>query len=119
VFLSFGVFSLSNTGPMLNRTIHNAQIGPDMVVIDACQKKSKSGIKTPQADVDRIKQRIKGLKEHPWWRKMTWHRCAAAVTCFATSGERMRTWSQARAILAGRIIDVLDTRKMSARAAES
>jgi phage-related protein len=32
-------------------------------VVDAFQKKSKSGIKTPQVDVDRIKERIKRLKE--------------------------------------------------------
>jgi len=32
-------------------------------VVDAFQKKSKSGIKTPQFDVDRIKERIKRLKE--------------------------------------------------------
>jgi phage-related protein len=32
-------------------------------VIDAFQKKSKSGIKTPQMDVDRIKERLKRLKE--------------------------------------------------------
>jgi phage-related protein len=39
------------------------QFGPDVVVVDAFQKKSKSGIKTPQVDVDRIKERIKRLKE--------------------------------------------------------
>jgi phage-related protein len=45
------------------RTIYAVQLGPDLIVIDAFQKKSKSGIKTPQADVDRIKERIKRLKE--------------------------------------------------------
>ncbi len=45
------------------RTIYAVQIGPDLVVVDAFQKKSKSGIKTPQVDVDRIKERIKRLKE--------------------------------------------------------
>ena len=45
------------------RTIYAVQLGPDVVVIDAFQKKSKSGIKTPKADVDRIKERIKRLKE--------------------------------------------------------
>nr|WP_244626557.1 hypothetical protein [Bradyrhizobium ivorense] len=34
-----------------------------MSVIDAFQKEYKSGIKTPQMDVDRIKERIKRLKE--------------------------------------------------------
>ena len=39
------------------------QIGEALWVVDAFQKKSKSGIKTPQVDVDRIKERIKRLKE--------------------------------------------------------
>jgi hypothetical protein len=45
------------------RTIYAVQIGDDMWVVDAFQKKSKSGIKTPQMDVDRIRERIKRLKE--------------------------------------------------------
>jgi phage-related protein len=45
------------------RTIYAVRIGDDVWVIDAFQKKSKSGIKTPQVDVDRIKERIKRLKE--------------------------------------------------------
>jgi phage-related protein len=39
------------------------QIGTDIWVIDAFQKKSKTGIKAPQVDVDRIRQRIKRLRE--------------------------------------------------------
>lgn len=45
------------------RTIYAVQLGLDLIVIDAFQKKSKSGIKTPQVDVDRIKERIRRLKE--------------------------------------------------------
>jgi phage-related protein len=45
------------------RVIYAVQLGPDLIVVDAFQKKSKSGIKTPQVDVDRIKERIKRLKE--------------------------------------------------------
>src|ERR1700733_12091949 len=45
------------------RVIYAVQIGVDIWVIDAFQKKSKTGIKTPQVDVDRIRQRIKRLKE--------------------------------------------------------
>jgi phage-related protein len=39
------------------------EVGIDIWVIDTFQKKSKTGIKTPQVDVDRIRQRIKRLKE--------------------------------------------------------
>jgi phage-related protein len=45
------------------RAIYAVQIGEDIWVIDAFQKKSKSGIRTPQMDVDRIKERLKRLKE--------------------------------------------------------
>ena len=45
------------------RAIYAVQIGEALWVVDAFQKKSKSGIKTPQVDVDRIKERIKRLKE--------------------------------------------------------
>ena len=45
------------------RTIYAVQIGADVWVVDAFQKKSKRGIKTPQADVDRIRERLKRLKE--------------------------------------------------------
>jgi phage-related protein len=45
------------------RAIYAVQIGDDVWVVDAFQKKSKSGIKTPQMDVDRIKERLKRLKE--------------------------------------------------------
>jgi phage-related protein len=45
------------------RSIYAVQIGDDVWVVDAFQKKSKSGIKTPQVDINRIKERIKRLKE--------------------------------------------------------
>jgi phage-related protein len=45
------------------RAIYAVQIGVDLWVIHAFQKKSKAGIKTPQSDVDLIKERLKRLKE--------------------------------------------------------
>jgi phage-related protein len=45
------------------RAIYAVQIGEDIWVIDAFQKKSKSGIKTPQMDVDQIKERLKRVRE--------------------------------------------------------
>lgn len=45
------------------RVIYAVQVGPDIVVIDAFQKKSKTGIRTPQQDVARIRERLKRLKE--------------------------------------------------------
>lgn len=45
------------------RTLYAIKIGTDIWVIHAFQKKSKSGIKTPQMEVDLIRERLKILKE--------------------------------------------------------
>lgn len=45
------------------RVIYAVQIGAALWVIHACQKKSKSGIKTPQAEINLIRERLKRLKE--------------------------------------------------------
>ncbi|MBM9538153.1 type II toxin-antitoxin system RelE/ParE family toxin [Desulfobulbus alkaliphilus] len=45
------------------RLIYAVKIGTDVWVIHAFQKKSKTGIKTPQMDVDTIRERLKRLKE--------------------------------------------------------
>ena len=45
------------------RVIYAVQIDHDLWVIHAFQKKSKIGIKTPQQEVDLIKERMKRLKE--------------------------------------------------------
>ena len=41
------------------RAVYAVQIGSTVFVLHAFQKKSKSGIKTPQPDVDLIKQRYR------------------------------------------------------------
>jgi phage-related protein len=45
------------------RVIYAVQIGDDLWVVHAFQKKSKKGIKTPQQEIDLIRQRLKRLKE--------------------------------------------------------
>jgi len=45
------------------RVIYAVQIGEDLWVIHAFQKKSTSGIKTPQVEIDLIRERLKRLKE--------------------------------------------------------
>lgn len=45
------------------RVIYAVKIGADIWVIHAFQKKSKTGIKTPQMDVEIIHERWKRLKE--------------------------------------------------------
>ena len=45
------------------RVLYAVKVGADIWVIHAFQKKSKSGIKTPQIEVDLIRERLKRLKE--------------------------------------------------------
>ncbi len=45
------------------RVIYAVQIGNDIWVLHAFQKKAKQGIKTPKSEIDLIVKRLKGLKE--------------------------------------------------------
>ena len=45
------------------RVIYAVKIGKNVYVLHAFQKKSKQGIKTPQADIDLVKQRYKDALE--------------------------------------------------------
>jgi phage-related protein len=45
------------------RLVYALQIGADIWVIHAFQKKSKSGIATPRPEIDLVRERLKRLKE--------------------------------------------------------
>jgi len=45
------------------RVVYAVQLDGDIWVIHAFQKKSKSGIKTPLAEIDLVRERLKRLKE--------------------------------------------------------
>jgi phage-related protein len=45
------------------RLVYAVQLGDDLWVIHAFQKKSKSGIATPAHEIDLVRERIKRLKE--------------------------------------------------------
>ena len=45
------------------RVLYAVKIDTDIRVLHAFQKKSKSGIKTPQMEVDLIRERLRRLKE--------------------------------------------------------
>jgi len=45
------------------RTVYIVQMGPDLWVVHAFQKKSTKGIKTPKHEIELIRERIKRLKE--------------------------------------------------------
>jgi phage-related protein len=45
------------------RAIYAVQLGPDLWVVHAFQKKSTQGIKTPQRELEVIRERLKRLRE--------------------------------------------------------
>ena len=45
------------------RVVYAAQLGDDIWVVHAFQKRSTHGIKTPKREIDLIKDRLKRLKE--------------------------------------------------------
>jgi phage-related protein len=45
------------------RVVYAVQIGPDLWVVHAIQKKATQGIKTPKHEIDLITARVKRLKE--------------------------------------------------------
>lgn len=62
--LGTGVFeiALPYRGDAL-RVVYATQIGEELWVIHAFQKKSTQGVKTPKREIDLIKDRLKQLKE--------------------------------------------------------
>lgn len=47
------------------RAVYAVKIGDDLWVVHAFQKKSTQGIKTPQREIDVIRERLKRLKDLP------------------------------------------------------
>jgi phage-related protein len=45
------------------RVVYALKIGDEIWVVHSFQKKSKTGIKTPKADIDLIRERLTRLKE--------------------------------------------------------
>jgi len=45
------------------RVVYAVQLGEDIWVVHAFQKKSTRGIKTPNPEIDLVKDRLKRLKE--------------------------------------------------------
>ncbi len=45
------------------RVVYAVQLGQDIWVVHAFQKKSTQGIKTPKREIDLVKDRLKRLKE--------------------------------------------------------
>ncbi|VAX30212.1 Phage protein [hydrothermal vent metagenome] len=64
VWLGSGVFEIAlKHDKEAYRCVQAVQLGDKIYVLHAFQKKAKKGIKTPQKDLDLIKQRYKDAKE--------------------------------------------------------
>jgi phage-related protein len=62
--LGSGVFeiALAHRGDAF-RVVYAVQLGQDIWVVHAFQKKSVRGIKTPKSEIDLVRERLKRLKE--------------------------------------------------------
>lgn len=62
--LGFGIFEIAVAyrGDAF-RTVYAVQLGAEIWVVHAFQKKSTQGIKTPRHEIELVSQRIKRLKE--------------------------------------------------------
>ncbi len=62
--LGSGVFEIALPyGGNAFRVVYAVQLGADIWVLHAFQKKSTQGIKTPKHEIDLVKDRFKRLKE--------------------------------------------------------
>jgi phage-related protein len=61
--LGSGVMEIvANDGSGTYRTVYTVSIGDSIYVIHAFQKKSKTGIATPQSEIEIVRQRLKQLR---------------------------------------------------------
>lgn len=68
-----GVFEIvSDFDTNTYRAVYAVKIDDDIYVLDAFQKKSKKGIKTPKQDAERIKQRLATAKMYSKQRLVTY-----------------------------------------------
>ena len=62
--LGSGIFEIAlRHGGNAFRVVYGVRLGEELWVVDAFQKKSTQGIKTPQREIDLIRDRLKRLKE--------------------------------------------------------
>ena len=73
------------------RVVYAVQLGDDIWVVHAFQKKSTQGIKTPKHEIDLIKDRLKRLKEMLRGKRKNLRWCAAAGMFSATWDTRTLT----------------------------
>jgi predicted XRE-type DNA-binding protein len=99
------------------RVVYAVQLADDIWVVQAFQKKSTQGIKTPTREVDLIKDRLKRLKEMVAMKRDTLDVVRGSGNVFRDLGHENGDAQQFKAILAAEIIKVLDREGLSVRGA--
>jgi len=126
--LGSGVFEIALTfkGDAY-RLVYAVQLGDDIWVVDAFQKKSTQGIKTPQREIDRIKDRLKRLEEIEGdvamkgvaMKSQTLEVARGSGNVFRDLGHQNADAEQFKAILAAEIIKALNREHLTGRAAHA
>ena len=103
------------------RTVYALQLGERLWVLHAFQKKAKQGIKTARKDIDLIRERLKRLKKESTAMNKTdddFELVHGSGNVFRDFGRADADVQQTKALLAARIIGILDDEGLSTRKAE-
>jgi predicted XRE-type DNA-binding protein len=101
------------------RAVYAVQLGDDLWVVHAFQKKSTRGIKTPKHEIDLIKDRLKRLREMLAMKSEKLEVVRGSGNVFRDLGHKNADADQFKAILAAEIIKSLDRDGLSVRSAQS
>ncbi len=96
------------------RVVYALQIGAEIWVIHAFQKKSTSGTKTPKHEIDLVQERLRQLREAEM-NEEDFDIIHGSGNVFRDLGHPDADREQLRALLAAEIISVLDERKLTVR----
>ncbi len=101
------------------RVVYAVQLGDELWVVHAFQKKSTQGIKTPKHEIDLVKDRLKRLKEMLRKKKGPLELVRGSGNIYRDFNVPDADVRQLKAILAAEIIKTLDKKGLSVRKAQS
>ena len=97
--------------------IYAVQITDEIWVVHTFQKESTQGIKTPQHEIDLVKDRLKSLKEIVAMKKEKLEVVRESGNVFRHLGDKNADAEQFKAILAAEIVKAVDRERLSVRGA--
>ena len=100
----------------VDRVVYITEVAGILRAIHAFQRKSKTGIKTPKADIDLVRARLGRLKRGDGtMNESNFELMEGSGNVFRDFDHLLADLKQAKAILAARIITVLDDRGLAVR----